>query len=165
MKIGSLILTIMVIGRCKLSNLNQDQDKALKEFISFIAKPHVKHMVLSGGAGVGKGYLLRHIQENWERVSLLATLLNPDACIDEPEFTATTNEAVYQLGIEAACTIYSGFNLSLISLIAPRYALNSSSLTEQDVSFAIAMRPRPSPKIVGRMIPCGKKDLLMRWYE
>ena len=31
--------------------LNQDQEKALKEFISFIAKPHVKHMVLSGPAG------------------------------------------------------------------------------------------------------------------
>ena len=87
--------------------LNQDQEKALKEFISFIAKPHVKHMVLSGPAGAGKGYLLRHIQENWERVSLLATLLNSDACVMAPEFTATTNEAVYQLGIESACTIYS----------------------------------------------------------
>ena len=31
--------------------LNQDQEQALKEFISFIAKPAVKHMVLSGPAG------------------------------------------------------------------------------------------------------------------
>ena len=97
----------MVIGRYPLSELNEDQERALKEFISFIAKPDVKHMVLSGSAGVGKGYLLRHIQENWERVSLLATLLNTDAKAWEPEFTATTNEAVYQLGIESASTIYS----------------------------------------------------------
>jgi len=97
----------MVIGRCKLSNLNQDQDKALKEFISFIAKPHVKHMVLSGPAGAGKGFLLRHIYDNWDRISLMATLLNSDAATAIPEFTATTNEAVYQLGISSASTIYS----------------------------------------------------------
>ena len=41
----------MVIGRYKLSELNKDQEQALKEFISFMAKPAVKHMVLSGSAG------------------------------------------------------------------------------------------------------------------
>ena len=49
--IGLLTLISMVIGRYKLSELNEDQERALKEFISFMAKPAVKHMVLSGPAG------------------------------------------------------------------------------------------------------------------
>lgn len=87
--------------------LNQDQEKALREFTSFIAKPEVRHMVLSGPAGAGKGYLLRHIRDNWERISTMAQILNSDALVEMPEFTATTNEAVYQLGIQEARTIYN----------------------------------------------------------
>ena len=49
--IGLLILINMVIGQYPLSELNKDQERALKEFISFLAKPAVKHMVLSGPAG------------------------------------------------------------------------------------------------------------------
>ena len=49
--IGLLTLISMVIGWYQLSDLNKDQERALKEFISFLAKPAVKHMVLSGPAG------------------------------------------------------------------------------------------------------------------
>lgn len=87
--------------------LNKDQEQALREFIRFLASPTDKHMILSGPAGAGKGYLLRYIEENWNVLSLKANILNPDINISTPVFTATTNEAVFQLGVESATTIYS----------------------------------------------------------
>jgi len=85
--------------------LNKDQEQALREFIRFLASPTDKHMILSGPAGAGKGYLLRHIEENWNVLSLKANILNPDTNISTPVFTATTNEAVFQLGVESATSV------------------------------------------------------------
>lgn len=88
--------------------LNNDQQRALTRFISFMANDQ-QDMIISGPAGAGKGYLLQHIEQDFQNIVRKALVLNP-GCEppreQEIHFTATTNEAVGALGIPEAVTIY-----------------------------------------------------------
>lgn len=86
--------------------LNECQKRAVTQLSSFLAMPSQKHMIIEGAGGVGKGYLLRYLHDNWNEVVTRASIFTAES-IPTPEFTATTNEAVYQLGIDSARTIYS----------------------------------------------------------
>ena len=86
--------------------LNECQKRAVIQLSSFLAMPSQKHMIIEGAGGVGKGYLLRYLHDNWNEVVTRASVFTTES-IPAPEFTATTNEAVYQLGIDSASTIYS----------------------------------------------------------
>ena len=84
--------------------LNDDQRNAFQQFSLFVAG-NDKHFVISGAGGTGKSHLMRYIKDNWNQVEVRVQLLTGDTP-RKPLFTATTNEAVFQLGIPEAETIY-----------------------------------------------------------
>lgn len=86
--------------------LNKDQQLALTGLVTFLST-NEQHMILSGAGGCGKGYLLNYLANNWDEVNNMMSVFT-DKTVSFPMFTATTNEAVYQLGmVDNVTTIYS----------------------------------------------------------
>lgn len=73
--------------------LTKDQQKGADAFFQFLFSP-AKTFVLSGGAGVGKTYLMSHLKNNMhKRYNEACALLGEPVKYTDVVFTATTNKA------------------------------------------------------------------------
>lgn len=91
--------------------LNADQQQAAADFIGFMLS-NDKELVISGGAGVGKTTLLRHLM-SMQDTKFAAALINKKP-IQNWALTATTNKAAEVLGMATgrnASTIHSFLGL------------------------------------------------------
>jgi len=76
--------------------LTKDQEKAKQELLGFLISSE-KYFVLSGFAGVGKTYLIQHVQDAYHKY--MAKMNQVTGSVKEQEwlYTATTNKAVHSL--------------------------------------------------------------------
>jgi len=76
--------------------LTKDQEKAKQELLGFLISSE-KYFVLSGFAGVGKTYLIQHVQDAYHKC--MAKMNQVTGSVKEQEwlYTATTNKAVHSL--------------------------------------------------------------------
>lgn len=73
--------------------LTKDQQKGADAFFKFLFSP-AKTFILSGGAGVGKTYLMSHLKNNMhKRYNEACALLGEPVKYTDVLFTATTNKA------------------------------------------------------------------------
>lgn len=73
--------------------LTKDQQQAADEFFQFLLSDE-KEFIISGGAGVGKSYLLSHLHKDvMERYAQTCTLVGVPQKYKRAVFTATTNKA------------------------------------------------------------------------
>ena len=137
--------------------LNECQKRAVNQLCTFLAKPEEKHMVITGSGGTGKGYLLRYLSKHWDYIENKVSIFNNTVKVPKPEFTATTNEAVYQLQIPRASTIYSFATIrpsgsSLIAYRAPTMHTGLVFIDEasyiDEKTFKFIERQLPNYKIV-----------------
>lgn len=95
--------------------LNADQERAAEAFVGFMVSDE-KELVISGGAGVGKTTLLKHLME-MKSPTFLCGLLGKEPITDWA-LTATTNKAAEVLqeatGITAT-TIHSFLGLKVVT--------------------------------------------------
>ncbi len=99
-----------------MSTLTTDQEKAAQAFFTFLMKGD-SIFVLSGGAGVGKTYMMEHIHQNTMKTYEAACkLAGIHQAYDEVVFTATTNRAAGVLEEvigKRVSTIHSYLNLKV----------------------------------------------------
>lgn len=96
--------------------LNKGQEAASQAVFQFLIGDD-KEFCLSGPAGVGKTFMLKHIMDNiMKEYEDACTLLNIDQKIQSIELTATTNKAADVLGVSTGHptqTIHSFMNLKV----------------------------------------------------
>ena len=144
--------------------LNECQKRAVNQLCTFLAKPEEKHMVLTGSGGTGKGYLLRYLSKHWGYIENKVSIFNNTVKVPKPEFTATTNEAVYQLQIPRASTIYRFATIrpSGSSLIAYRAPMMHTGLVFIDEASYIDEK---TFKLIERQLPNYKIVWVMDQYQ
>lgn len=76
--------------------LTQDQEKAKQELLGFLIS-NEKYFVLSGYAGVGKTFLIKHVQHAYEQYIVKMNQITGGIKAQEWVYTATTNKAVHSL--------------------------------------------------------------------
>lgn len=99
-----------------LAGLTPDQQAGADAFFSFLMSP-AKTFVLSGGAGVGKTFLMSHlVRQTMKEYATACALLGIKEEFDSLVFTATTNKAAevleQSLGLPVQ-TIHSYLNLKV----------------------------------------------------
>lgn len=77
--------------------LTQDQEKAKQELLGFLISDTSKFFVLSGYAGVGKSFLIQHVQEAYNTCIAKMNQVTGGAKPKQWVYTATTNKAVHSL--------------------------------------------------------------------
>lgn len=77
--------------------LTQDQEKAKQELLGFLVSDTSKFFVLSGYAGVGKTYLIQHVQEAYNTYIAKMNQVTGGTKPKQWVYTATTNKAVHSL--------------------------------------------------------------------
>lgn len=76
--------------------LTQDQEKAKQELLGFLISSE-KYFVLAGYAGVGKSFLIQHVQDAYHKYMAKMNQATGNAKEQEWIYTATTNKAVQSL--------------------------------------------------------------------
>lgn len=107
--------------------LTQDQEKAKQELLGFLVSDTSKFFVLSGYAGVGKTFLIQHVQEVYNTCIAKMNQITGNAPHKQWVYTATTNKAVHSLkqavqGTEVR-TIHSLLGLRYVMTIRQVQAL------------------------------------------
>ena len=78
-----------------VNNLTEDQKKIASEFVSFLLDPTENNLIIQGGAGTGKSYLLRYlVQDGLANYEQTCKVLNLELQFKNFAVTATTNKAV-----------------------------------------------------------------------
>ena len=77
--------------------LTQDQEKAKQELLGFLVSDTSKFFVLSGYAGVGKTFLIQHVQEAYNTCIAKMNQVTGGTKPKQWVYTATTNKAVHSL--------------------------------------------------------------------
>ena len=109
--------------------LNQEQQKALDDFLTFLVNPDEEVFILEGPAGTGKSFLVQHILDAIPAQTRSLKLINPNYTGYHIAVTATTNKAVDALRsfVEDVCTIHSFLGLRVDTNIKD----GSTSLVEK----------------------------------
>ena len=77
-----------------IETLTKDQQKAADLFVNFILDPNQKEMILTGGGGTGKTFLIKYLADLLNtKVKDTCTLLGLERKYYHVMFTATTNKA------------------------------------------------------------------------
>lgn len=97
--------------------LTGDQQKAVDLFTNFMLDPNQKEMIISGGGGVGKTFLIKHLGELANtKIKELSSVLGLKSKYYGVIYTATTNKAVTvlqeSLGV-VADTVHSFLGLKV----------------------------------------------------